>query len=328
MMTSSQAPTHVRVDNRILAEVNGKAITVLDLQKKMEMVLRQAFAQHADNPVAQFQFYNGSWRQVLDELIDRELVLADAQRMGMKVTTGEIRQEMVQTFGHDVMGTLDQLEMPYNEAWELVESEMLIRRMTFARAHMKAFTKVHPSDVRSAYQDYLNDFDDSPQLTYRVVTIRSDDEERGREVADSVNQQLESSNDLATAVAVIVQQSENDPTVSTKLSDLYVQKGSEISPDYLEVLAALSPGNASTPTAQYSKATGKTVYRLFLLEDSVSDPAQPFEDLEELFNNRLVERSIAEETLNYKQELRTQFNMTEERLCEMIPPGFSPFTLN
>lgn len=327
-LLSPQTPTQVKVDNRILAYVNGKAITVLDLTKKMDLVLKREYPQFADNPIAKFQFYEGSWRPVFEELVDRELVLADSQRMGMKVSNGEIRQEMLSTFGPDVMNTLDQIALPYSEAWEMVESDMLIRRMTYARAHMKAFTKVHPADIRAAYQAYLDSFDDSQRLSYRVVTIRAQDESKGREIANSVTRQLEGGTDLQNAVDLVIKQIDADPAVSAKLSEKFVQKSSEIAPDYLDSLAELATGTVSTPVAQKSRTTGKTVYRIFLLEDRDSDPAQPFEDLEQLFNNRLIEHSVAEETSKYMKELRGQFNMTDERLNELLPKGFSPFTLN
>lgn len=321
------APSSVETQNRILAEINGKPITVLDLKKQMDVVFRQEFSEYLDNPVARFQFYENSWKQVFEDLIDRELVLADAERMGMTVTNGDIRQEMIESFGPNVMATLDEIDLPFSQAWEMIETDITIRRMTSARAHFKAYAKVHPKDIREAYSGYVTGFDSTPVMTYRVITVRTTEEELGEEIASSIFTQLEGTANIEDAVAVAMSQTEQDPSVSTKLSDTFIQKASEISPNYLTTLSELKPGTVSKPTMQKSRATGKAVWRLFFLEDLEKCNPKTFAELEEEINGHLLQKSIAEETIQYKSELREQFNITPERIAEMIPSGFRPFSL-
>src|SRR5580704_3365582 len=67
------------VNNRILAKVNGKAISVLDIMKKMDMLFYRQYPQYANNAEARQQFYSMYWKTALQECIDKELIMADAQ---------------------------------------------------------------------------------------------------------------------------------------------------------------------------------------------------------------------------------------------------------
>src|ERR1700730_13068687 len=67
------------VNNRILAKVNGKEISVFDVMKKMDMLFYRQFPEYTSSMQARFQFYQVSWKRVLQDLIDKELIMADAE---------------------------------------------------------------------------------------------------------------------------------------------------------------------------------------------------------------------------------------------------------
>lgn len=110
----------VFVNNRILAKVNGKAISVIDVMKKMDMLFYRQFPeytyllhQHA------FNFIMSIGNMFSDDLIDKEVILADAEEHKMPLTNGSIRQEMELLFGPNIIANLDKIGMSYDEAYKI-----------------------------------------------------------------------------------------------------------------------------------------------------------------------------------------------------------------
>src|SRR5205085_3839907 len=90
------------VNNRILAKVNGKALSVYDIMKKMDLLFYRAFPEYTSSTVARFQFYEMNWQAVLRDLIDKELIIADADENKVEVSSGDVRQEMETLFGPNI----------------------------------------------------------------------------------------------------------------------------------------------------------------------------------------------------------------------------------
>src|ERR1700738_2776124 len=117
------------VNNRILAKINGKPISVVDVMKKMDLLFYKRYPQYTSIPAARFQFYQLHWQYVLNELIDKELVMADAADNKLPLTPGDIRQEMEEWFGPNIIVNLDQAGLTFDEAWKLVEEDLILQRM-------------------------------------------------------------------------------------------------------------------------------------------------------------------------------------------------------
>ena len=94
LMMTQEETMRITVNNRVLANVNGKPITVIDVMKRMDLVFLKQFAEYTNSPSARHQFYMANWKRTLNELIDKELILCDAKEMKMEVASGDVRQEM------------------------------------------------------------------------------------------------------------------------------------------------------------------------------------------------------------------------------------------
>ena len=116
----SNAMARLAVDNRILATVHGKAISALDLAKKMNLLFVQQFPEQTASAEARFQFYQVNWRQLLEDLIDKELILLDAKELKLPAAVGDVRQEMESLFGPDVVMTLSKVNLSYVEARQVI----------------------------------------------------------------------------------------------------------------------------------------------------------------------------------------------------------------
>lgn len=97
----------------------------------MDMVLHQNYPQHAESVPARFQFYTSSWRSVFMEMVDMELILADAKDKEIKLTDGDVREEIENRFGPNVLQTLDGLRLSYDDAWKMIKNDLLMQRMVW-----------------------------------------------------------------------------------------------------------------------------------------------------------------------------------------------------
>lgn len=322
---ASDRPT-IKVNNRILVHVVGKTITVRDVQKKMDIIFLREFPQYADVPEARYQFYAAQWRFMLKDLVDRALIVADAERMELKISNGDIKQEMHDLFGPNVAQTLDQLGLNHDEAMDMVKTDILIRRVMGMKVHMAAQMKLRPQDVRSGYEEYLNSFSGASQWVYQIITIRHPDIEKGKELATRCHDELKTG--LLNPQEVVEQLMQEDEDVKITLSEQFSQKAEELSPQYKEVLEGLQKGAVSDPIAQDSRATNSKVYRLFVLEDKVTQDPLPFAEVEPLIKEQLTQKVMSAETDRYMEKLHRYYGITDAFIETQIPPGFQPFMLN
>ena len=70
-----------------------------------------------------------SWKSALEEIIDKELILADAQESKIEVSSGDVRQEMERSFGPNIIANLDKAGISFEEASKIMQEEIIIRRM-------------------------------------------------------------------------------------------------------------------------------------------------------------------------------------------------------
>ncbi len=314
------------VNNRILAKVKGNPISVVDVMKKLDMVFYRQFPQYATSSQARFQFYSVNWKQVLSDLIDTELILADAKECKIEITRGEVRKELESQFGPQIMVNLDKVGVTFDEAWAMVHNELAIRRMMALRVQLKAQQKVSPSLVRSAYDKYKESNRRPAEWTYQVITIRHPDPQKGAATAKSLRALLrettieELSQSYKTAKAI---DSEAQVTFSEELK----HNDQEISDAYKEILQPLSAGEYSEPIAQESRANRGTVHRIFFLKERLEGRDITFEEAQAELKGRLVALAIQRDTEKYLSGLRRRFGVKEEQLTSRTPEGFQPFML-
>lgn len=311
----------VTVHNRILAKVNGKPISVVDLMKKMDILFYREFPQYTSFPEARYQFYLANWESILKELIDKELIIADAEENKLPVNSGDVRQEMEQLFGPNIINNLDKIGMTFDEAWKIVQGDIMLQRMLYIRVNAKAMRNVTPRDVFAAYEQYAKDNILSEQWQYQVISIRDKDPSAGAATANIAFSLLAedqvSLEDLPSKIKALPLASSSQ----INISESFLHGEKEISADYKAILQKMAPGEYSKPVSQKSKDKS-TVFRLFHLDKKIPGGAPPFKQVENKLKNQLIEKEIVEHSTAYFKKLRNHFDVQET-----IPAGFAPFSL-
>ncbi len=314
----------ILINNRILAKVNGKAISVVDVMKKMDMLFYRRYPQYTAIPAARFQFYQLHWQYVLNELIDKELVMADASDNKMPLTSGDIRREMEESFGPNIIVNLDQAGLTFDEAWKMVQEELILKRMMYVRVNSKAVKRVTPQKIREAYEDFARKNQRPEQWEYQVIAIRHPDPVQGAEAAGQAYSMLvedrKSPEDL-------LKEGIFDEKTSLTVSENFLHQENELSDAYKQVLQQLSIEDYSQPIQQKSRADKSLVFRIFYLKSHNLPGAPPFEEVVDKIQEELMQTAITEDTDAYLKKLRAHYQIQEKELKSFIPENFAPFVL-
>ncbi|MDE3045611.1 MAG: SurA N-terminal domain-containing protein [Verrucomicrobiota bacterium] len=311
----------IGIQNSILAKVNGTTISMMDVKKKLDLAFHQFYPHLAQSNEARFQFYQTSWRSMLMEMIDHELILADASEKEVKLTDAEVREEIENRFGPNVMSTLDRIGIVYEEAWKLIKNEITVQRMTWWFINSKAISQVTPQEIRQAYRLYLKEHPPYTQWNYSVITIRA---KESLPLAQELHEKIVAALDKATET---IQEFEKEhPDVSISVSTDYTAKDTELSSSHRDPLSSLAVGTYSAPVEQLSRDKQK-VCRMFHLKEKEEHPAPTFEELSPKLKNDLLQKVAGEISHSYLEKLRKHFRFDEAHLKEVLPEDFQPFVL-
>lgn len=319
----------VFVNNRVLAKINGKPITTYDLMKKMDLSFYRQYPQYANSVVARSQYYDMSWKYALEELIDKELILADAQESKVEVTQGDVRQEMETTFGPNTIANLDKVGLTFDEAAKIVQEEMIMKRMVSGRVYAKALRQVTPAKVRQAYDAYIQDPANArlAQWVYRVVTVKDRTLPKSEETAQAAYKLLGEGVPLNQLVAKMKEQKLIGRRGKVTISNDIKNNEQELSNVYKQALDPLETGMYSKPFAHKSRSDNGTVYRILYVQEKIPGSLPTYKELEMTLKNQLLDQVVDQETESYLSKLREHYHVRPEDLNAVVPEDYRPFIL-
>lgn len=307
-------PENIVINNRILLKVNGKSITVMDVVRKMDLLFYRQYPELASSTTARYQFYMAMWRTMLGNVIDDLLIVADAEEKKLEVNDGEVREELENIFGPDVVLNVDKMGMTLSEAFDLLKTEITVQKMTSMLVRPKAMTEVQPQLVRQKYEEYQRTNPPTDRLVYQVLSIRGEEHER---LADEAYHLLSEGHSLKDAVERLTEWG-----ADFSLSEEYSQSEKELSSAYKAVLATLGAGQYSQPISR-----SNTLSRIFFLKDCKKEEAVSVTEIGDKLQQELLREATMRENMRYREKLRKHYGMTEPYLKTTIPDHLEPFAL-
>ncbi|GAB4226183.1 MAG: hypothetical protein Tsb0021_02010 [Chlamydiales bacterium] len=320
--------TEIIVNNRVITNVNDKPITVMDLMKRMDMTFYSQFPEYAGSVAARYQFYTTQWKAQLKDLIDRELVLADAASSKIEVTNADIRKEIELSFGPNVFTNLDKAGLSFEEAWALIRDDIMLRRIMMARVNMKAMRFTNPLNIRHAYEEYTEKNYQPETWTYQMVSVKSADPDQSQSIAEQIHSLLE--NAAITIDDISSKLSEHisiDPSISVNVTNPISQTNGEINPQYKDIIAQLEPGTFSPPISQKSRKENKIIHRIFYLNEAAQGGVLPLPKVANELRDKILHEAISEETDRYIKKLRKEYGFENHQVIGNLPENFQPFIL-
>ena len=324
-MLGDQEPELI-INNRILARVNDKAISVVDVMKKMDVYLARAYPEQTHSTVERYQFYNQSWRQTLNQIIDQELILADAEKLEMKISDADVRETLHARFGPNVMESLDHLGLTFSEAWHMLYSEMAVQRMSWYRVQSKGLQKIGPQVIKKAFQEHLASHPPKENWKYQVLSIRGATKQLGSIYAQKAHSLIRNESISFAEIAKQLQEN-SDPSIAVNVSDEYDIEGKDLSESHKAVLCSLKENSYSEPITQVSRFDQSIVHRIFYLKGHAVEKPPTFDSMVETLQDALVQKEIDDTYPVYLEKLRRKFNFDNGQIADLAN-GFEPFSLH
>lgn len=330
LFNSSKEQPKIFVNNRILVDINGQPFSTYDLSKKLDISFYRSYPEFATSPEARYEFYQVMWKTVLEQMIDKELILLDAKESKIEVSAGDVRQEMEEVFGPSVVLNLERAGLTFDEAFKQMNEEILIRRMIGGRVNVKALKVVTPKKIAEAYQTYLKD-PKNLHLTdwgYQVITIKDRTLKRTEALAQATYLLLMQGVPLDQLVKELDKQQllgrQGKVTVSTEIK----QNEKELSQDYLNAIRILDKGMIGQPFAHKSRSSQTTVYRLLYVKEKILGGFPSYKEKESFLKNQLIDQAIDTETEAYINKLHQHYHLNTKDLLNSLPSNYQPFILN
>ncbi len=313
------------INNRPLIRVNGKVISLIDVLKKMDVIIHEHFPEVKKSVVNLYQFYDHQWQHFLEELVYNELMILDAEQKEIKVSDGDVREEMERRFGPSIIATLSNLKIPYEDARKMIHDELIVRKIQGLKVYSKVQLIVTPEDIKGAYKDYLAKNPPKEHWKYQVVSVRGDDQEECKKTVTSLSEKLKLP---GTKLSEITQlDSAETPKVSVSISKDLEVSGNNLSSEHKSVLTSLKEGGFSAPVIQKSRISNTPVYRIFHLKAHSTENPKTFDAIYEEIYNKLLEEHVKIEKQVYQKRLRDKFGFDENPLKDILKQGYKPFEL-
>jgi len=322
---SSYSEPAIEVQNILLSSVNGKTISVVDVMKKMNSLMYQTYPDYYESMPARYQYYMANWKHILDEMINTELILSDFTAKDQKISDGEIREEMEQRYGPNILLTLEGINLTYEEAWEMMKREMIVQKMIGYFVHTKAFQAVTPQQIRQAYHIYCEKNPPIEEWHYQVISIRGDKNEKTKETAEKAYDLLQSTKLMSKSLEDNLKELENkEDNISIQISKEYQMKNKDISSLHKNVLSTLQKQTYSKPQEQKSRTDGNIVHRIFYLKNHTTTETPSFKEMANNLKNELLQKEVFEYSKKYVSKLRKNYGIQEKLDLE---EDFQPFKL-
>lgn len=317
----------VIIHNRILAKVNGKTISVMDVVKKMDVFLNEHYPEYIHNEAAKYQFYSTQWKATLNQIIDGELIIADAEKMELKVGDAEVREKIHERFGPNVVKTLDKLGINYDEARHLVWTDMVVQRMNWFRVYSKVEQNINPKEVKEAYKDYSAKNPPLEEWEYEVLSIRSKDKASGESAASyAANMIAQTQAGLKATAEMIKNTEEYKEKIACQVSEVIKANDKNISEAHKKAILSLNPGEYSAPISQVSRINNELVERIYHLLSHKKKETPTFQAMADRLKDELVQKEAMTLSKQYIQKLRKRYGFDERHTENKIPDDFQPFS--
>ncbi len=329
IFSKQQEEAKLIVNNRILIKINDKAISTHDVMKKMDMTFYRYYPEYASSIAARYQYYLANWQYELEELINKELILADAKENKIEISNGEVRKEMEFLFGPNIIANLDKMGMSFDEAFKIVHGDLIIRRALGGRVDIKVIRLVTPSKVRQAYADFAKNPENVrlANWCYQVISIRDRTAQKAEETANKAYLLLEEGIPIDQLITTMQERKLWGRKTKMTISQEIQNNEKELSDSYRQVLSTLDTGMYGRPFAYKSRSDHSTIYRIFYIKEKTSRGLPSFREMENKLKEKLLNETLERETNLYLKRLRKHFHVQDNDLNAMIPKEYKPFIL-
>lgn len=324
----SAAPQNVTivVKNCPLVKFHKNVISVMDVKKRMDLLLLEKDPASYDNPLTRYRFYQESWKRVLNDIIHEKMMLLESEELKVEVTDLTIKEELNKRFGPNVIPTITKLGLSSKEAYELVKTDQIVKVMSWYQVWSKAILRVTPSAVKKNYEEYLAKNPPEEKWTYKFLTLKGHDAGEIEAKAKTISATIEKTH--PRSLEELKQQLQESPEkITTTISSEITLNQKEIAPNIRMLLNSLGIQMISEPKVVMSKTQDETICRVYQLIDYSKEQAKNLDALKETLENELLNAYGNKLMQEYIQKLKKHFCYQELAIEKISSSDFCPFEL-
>lgn len=165
----------ISAEMRPLVRVRDSVITVVDVMKKMDLVFYQQYPQFRTSTEKRLEFYQNSWRQALQDLVERKVIMVFADENKMEVGHGDIREEMEVTFGPNVLLKLYEAGVSSDDAYDMIRQDVMMRRILQFYVRMPAIATITPQKIKARFLEKYSNTTKGDKLSWQILSVRAPD---------------------------------------------------------------------------------------------------------------------------------------------------------
>ncbi len=308
------------INNAILSRIHGKSISLIDLVKKMNQTMFQYYPEQMQSNSFRYQFYNARWKSALEETVDHELILADAEAKEIKVSDADVREEMEKRFGPEIILTLDKLKITLEEAKKSIKEELITQKMIGYFVYSRAFNAVTPEKIREAYNELVIKQKGEESWRYQVISFRGKEAEQFAKLLKKDLKDQKPS-DLSS---LLQEQAKTFQDTSYQISSELEVSRNEAAKELLTILERLNEKLYSDPCEQMSRIDQKKIFRIYYLAGHKVNAISSFNEKADEIRKALLNVEIDKAFTKYTNDLRSKFLVESN---EEISENFHPFSM-
>ena len=166
---------HAEIANQIVAEVNGRPITSMELGKMLAPVYRQYVKTYSGEELERMMV--NAQEEALQDLIEHYLILDEAKRLELTLDRGTIQtriNEIKKKFENEdtFNAYLKQERMTLDEFKTKVEENLMVQILELRE--VKKNIEIAPNEVQKYYQEHTDAFTNKTQYHILHILIRKD----------------------------------------------------------------------------------------------------------------------------------------------------------
>jgi peptidyl-prolyl cis-trans isomerase C len=230
--------------SEVAAKVNGVPITALELDRSFQAHVQVPYSQVQEDPRAKEVL-----RQILDNLIDRELLLQQAKTLKMAVPPQQVdtqMQQLVQRFPSKEAFEQALTAQNFNMETLKKDVEGQLLRQQLVKKEVLDKVNVNARDVQTFYDQHKDKYVEEEQMRARHILIRvaqqasPEDEATLKNKADGALKRAKTGEDFATLAKEL-----SDDGSKENGGDLGFFPRGRMVPPFEEAVFALQPGQLS-----------------------------------------------------------------------------------
>ena len=299
------------INNKVLTKVNNTSISTIDIVKKMDLLLYQFYPNLTSNIEAKYQFYTTHYENTLNDMINMELMLKDAENKHISINNTDLQEELQARFGPNIAKNLKKIDMKYEEVCKLLKKELIIEKMKWYFITSKAIQSITPQKIKKAYLTYLQKEPLSEKFNYQIISLNINDQQ----LIDELYKKILTKNESLSLEEFVkdMKQTYSDKieTNQINISPAYILDNTTISISHRNILKDLNSNSFSLPIVQFSRNTNTDVSRIFYLKDHIKGKVKPFNEMEKSLKEELIKQQMEENAQQYFSYLQKKYAFKE-----------------